>query len=169
MMKVQQLMTSEVASVTAAASLADAAQLMWERDCGFVPVVEPGSGRLRGVITDRDICMGALTQGRPLHEIPVERSMNPSPRSCSPRDDIELVEDVMRTARVRRVPVVDGSRRLVGVLSLNDIATAFARRPRQRGRPTSEDVAATLAAICEHTSARSSRGPEAAPSREAGA
>ena len=56
-MKVKELMSRNVASVSIDSVLADAARVMWEMDCGFVPVVENGGGKVVGVVTDRDVCM----------------------------------------------------------------------------------------------------------------
>ena len=61
---------------------------MWDHDCGCAPVVD-GHGRLAGIITDRDICMAAYTQGMPLEAIPVERAMSARVVSCMRGDDLE--------------------------------------------------------------------------------
>ena len=66
-MKVEQLMTKSVATCGPDKSADDAARIMWERDCGFVPITESTSNpRVIGVVTDRDLCMAAYTRGRPL-------------------------------------------------------------------------------------------------------
>ena len=70
-MKVAELMTRSVLAAHPQDSLARAAQMMWDHDCGALPVIDD-SGRVLGMITDRDVCMAAYTQGRPLAEIPVE-------------------------------------------------------------------------------------------------
>src|SRR5262245_46040910 len=63
---VHEVMTKDVRTIGPDASLADAARVMWERDCGFLPVTDRADGRLLGVITDRDACMAALMHGAPL-------------------------------------------------------------------------------------------------------
>jgi CBS domain-containing protein len=75
-MKVEQLMTRILETITPGDSLAAAARIMWERDCGRVPVVasaDDGGRRLVGMVTDRDVCMAAWTQGRPLADVAVAR------------------------------------------------------------------------------------------------
>ena len=69
-MKVQQIMTKTVSSCLPDDTTNQAARIMWERDCGFVPVVEGrASQRVVGVVTDRDICIAAYTKNRPLDQI----------------------------------------------------------------------------------------------------
>jgi CBS domain-containing protein len=120
-MLVGQVMTRNPATCRADDSLQHAAQLMWERDCGFVPVVDD-QGCVVGVVTDRDACMGAYTQGRPLWDIPVSTAMARDVCVCHPEEDIGRALDVMRRRQVRRLPVIDNLGRLLGVLSLRDAA-----------------------------------------------
>ena len=75
-MKVDLVMSKDVASCVPSETLNEAARIMWERDCGIVPVVESReSGKVVGVITDRDICIAAYTRGRPLAQIPIDEAM----------------------------------------------------------------------------------------------
>lgn len=163
-MKAEQLMTRKVVTVTDAATLADAARAMWSTDCGFLPVVGAADGRLQGVITDRDICMGAMTQGRPLHEIPVSASMcRNGLHTCEPGTPIKEVQQTMREYKIRRLPVVDSNRRILGVVSLNDLATR-SRAPKGRVPELAPaEICNTLASICERTEAlKPEAGAEAA-------
>jgi CBS domain-containing protein len=121
-MKVSELMSQAPVCCPATSNLSEPAWLMWDKDVGFVPIVDPVSGVLRGVLTDRDICMGALTKGRPLQDIPVVEVMQTNVHFCSDSDHIARAESIMRDHQIRRVPVVDGSQRVVGVVSLNDLA-----------------------------------------------
>lgn len=144
-MKVHEIMNREASVIGADDSLNRAAQLMWERDCGFLPVVD--EGRVVGVITDRDACMAAYTKGLPLAAIRVGDVMSRDVKSCGPDESLDDARERMAECQVRRLPVVaDG--RLVGVLSLNDIA--IAAHIRGRAKPTGAQVAETLAAICRH-------------------
>jgi CBS domain-containing protein len=102
-------------------SLEHAASLMWDHDCGALAVVDE-EGKLTGVITDRDICMGAYTQGRTLDSIPVAQAMAKHAIACSRSDSIESIERLMSEHQIRRVPVVEGDGRVVGMLSLADLA-----------------------------------------------
>jgi CBS domain-containing protein len=121
--------------------LTAAARRMWECDIGCVPIVD-AERRVVGMLTDRDIAMSAYTQGRALDAIPIDQAMAHKVLSCNPEDAITRAEEIMRTNKVRRLPVIDGDNRLVGILSLNDVARA-------PGHKKGNDVAATLAAICE--------------------
>lgn len=128
-MKVQQLMTRNVETCRADECLDRAAATMWERDCGVLPVVGPGNGaeRVVGMLTDRDICMAAYTQGRPLREITVATAMSKSLCSCRSTDAVEVALRIMETNQIRRLPVLDADDHLIGLLSLADIGREAAR------------------------------------------
>ncbi len=84
-----------VASCAPTDSVNVAARIMWERDCGCVPVVDHNNAVV-GMVTDRDICMGAYSQGRSLHLIQVQDVMVRPAVSCEPEDDLVTVESLMR-------------------------------------------------------------------------
>ena len=123
-MKVEQLMTRNVHTCRSHDRLQRAAQIMWEHDCGVVPVVTEGNGtgRVVGMITDRDICMAAYTQGARLQDVAVGSAMSHEVFSCRPTDSLAVALRVMRTNRVHRLPVVDQNDHVVGLLSLADVA-----------------------------------------------
>jgi CBS domain-containing protein len=147
-MNVEELMTKSVKSCGPEDSLEAAARLMWENDCGCVPITDE-QGRPLAMLTDRDVCMAALTQGRTLGEIRVNSAMSGSLHVARVRDPLSEAERQMQEFQVRRLPVVGVDGRLVGVLSMNDIAREAAReRPQRQRAVTSDDVAATLASIC---------------------
>jgi CBS-domain-containing membrane protein len=146
-MRIGQLMSQPAVTCSAEDSLHRAAQLMWDHDCGVLPVVDP-QGRTIGVITDRDVCMAAYTQGRPLHEIVVRSAMARDAFCCRTEDSLETAAKTMSEKQIRRVPVVDGEGRPIGVLSMNDLARE-ASRTRNRDSKLEHDVASTLARICE--------------------
>lgn len=150
-MRVESLMMKEVRSVFPNDPLREAARVMWERDCGFVPVVrDPESRDIVGVLTDRDICMASYTRDQPLAEISVESVMSRAVRICKPEDRLEAAEEIMREAQVRRLPVVDVANQLVGVISLSDIAREAARERVRTGNEVLESqVGETLATICQ--------------------
>jgi CBS domain-containing protein len=142
-------------------SAADApARLMWEFDCGVIPLVDR-EGRLAGVITDRDLCMAALTQDKPLREIRLSSAMPKQVFSCHTEDSVESVEQIMRDNQIRRVPVVDGEGRPVGVVAINDLARLAARAKRSG---VDRELVATLAAVCKpHGHAVQAPAPTPAP------
>jgi len=147
-MNVEELMTKSVKTCGPEDSLESAARLMWENDCGCVPITDE-QGHPLAMLTDRDICMAALTQGRTLGEIRVKRAMSGTLHAVDPREPLAKAERMMQEFQVRRLPVVDGEGRLQGLLSMNDIAREAAReRPQRQRAVTSDDVAATLASVC---------------------
>ncbi len=142
-MRVKDLMSTNLATCRPDDPLATAAQLMWERDCGVVPVTD-GAGRLLGVVTDRDACMAAYTQGRTLHAIPVEVAMARRVVTLHEDDPLPRAHELMRTHRLRRLPVVDAAHHVVGLLSLKDLALEATAKKAGNDR---QEVARTLAEI----------------------
>jgi CBS domain-containing protein len=120
-MRVKELMTSDVKSCGLDTNLAAAAKIMWEEDCGAVPVTD-AQGQVVGMITDRDICIAGATRSRGEGEIPVGDVISKTVYTCAPSDDARSALETMRHRRIRRLPVVDQSGRLNGILSLHDIA-----------------------------------------------
>ena len=102
------------------------------------------------MISDRDICMAAYTQGKSLNDIPVGVAMAHSVLSCKPGDDLALAEAMMREARIHRIPVVDKHGALLGIVSLTDIArNALSLGDSRVALGTQAEIARTLAAIRE--------------------
>ena len=122
-MRVKELMTSDVKSCSLDTNLAAAAKIMWDSDCGVVPVADE-HGRVVGVITDRDICIAAATRGRVEGEIPVQDVISKVVYTCAASDDVRQALETMRLRQVRRLPVVDQGGRLAGIVSVHDIALA---------------------------------------------
>jgi len=120
-MKVSELMTRDGATCLATDNLNRAAQIMWEHRCGSVPVVDQ-SGRVVGMVTDRDVGMAAYTQGRRLDDIAVSLAMSHPVWTCPASATAEEAESLMMAHGVHRLVVVDAEERLMGVLSLDGIA-----------------------------------------------
>lgn len=147
-MRVEKLMTKQVTSCGPEDTLERAAQLMWEGDCGCLPVCAE-NGRLVGMITDRDICMSAMFQGRPLRDLRVSDAMARQLLTCKPADSIGDVEKTLRDARVRRLPVIDDKGTLTGIIALADIVREAGRESSaEKPEVTESEVVGTLAAIC---------------------
>jgi CBS domain-containing protein len=163
-MRIDQLMSRHVQHCTPDDSLDRAAYLMWSSDCGSIPVCAgtDGSMRVIGMLTDRDICMAALFQGKSLRELRASDAMSRALCACRPSDQPADVERLMREQQIRRVPVTDSDGNLVGIVSLADLAREanLNGSPSKRGISEAE-VGDTLAAICEP----SSRAPRTAPLR----
>ena len=124
-------MTKDVKTCRPQESLNTAAQIFWDCDCGCVPVVDD-SRQVIGMLTDRDACMAAYTQGKLLREIPVSAAMNKSVHSCKPNDTIASAENLMKEKQIRRLPVIDNDGNIVGILSLNDVVERRHRNGRRR-------------------------------------
>jgi CBS domain-containing protein len=149
-MKIKSIMNRDVATCGAEDSMSLAAKHMWERDCGVVPVVDEDTNRPVGVITDRDICMAALLGDRPLSELRVRDAMSVNVCTCELEDDLKTAHSLMREHQVRRLPVVDESGLLRGIVAMNDLfVEAYSRRGPAASR-RQRDAARTLAAISEH-------------------
>lgn len=117
---VEHLMTREqVKCCSPQDTLNQAANLLWDHDCGALPVVE--DDRVIAMLTDRDICMAAYLQNRPLTDLPVSSAMSRDVYSCSAEDSLEEAQRLMQEHQVRRIPVTDDEGRLIGVVSLNDV------------------------------------------------
>lgn len=125
-MQVEQIMNRNARVCHPQDSLNKAAQIMWENSCGAVPVVDEHS-RPVGFLTDRDICMAAYTQGRLLEALSVEGAMAKKVVHCKAGDDLGSAANTMRRNGVRRLPVTDKDGKLVGLLSLDDLAHEAAR------------------------------------------
>lgn len=147
-MRVRYAMKRELGTVRPHHHLSEAARLMAENACGWLPVVDV-SGRVVGVITDRDVCMAAYTRGRALDDIAVEGAMTTNVHSIHLEDRLEDALAAMRNYRVRRMPVVDDEGVLCGMLSITDLT----RRAASSSGVQPDDIVTTLAAIGEARSA----------------
>jgi CBS domain-containing protein len=118
---VEQIMNRDAKVCQPEDSLNKAAQIMWEHRCGALPVVDK-QFRPIGFLTDRDICMGAYTQGKTLSSLRVDTAMAREVFSCKAADDLESAATTMQQKRLRRLPVLDREGKLVGLLLLDDLA-----------------------------------------------
>lgn len=145
-MKIDEVMTHDAVFCRSGDSLAHAAQLMWDYDCGCVPVVDDET-RVIGLVTDRDISMAALHANRRLADLPVTETMAKAPVTVHPQERISEALHLMSRARVRRLPVIDDAGRLAGVLSLHDLLRFAATEHRWFSGVTMREVARTLAEV----------------------
>ena len=119
-MKVYDIMSSDVQLVTPDDTIQAAAQKMAEADVGFLPVGE--NDKLVGMVTDRDIALRAVARGKNPAKTRVREIMTDKVLYCTEDEDVEEAADTMSNQKIRRLPIVDDDKRLVGVLSLGDIA-----------------------------------------------
>ena len=142
-MKVNDLMTSDPATVGPDDACASAATLMREEDCGATPVVR--DGKLVGIVTDRDIAIRAVAEGRDAKTLKVSEIMSADPITVSPDTDGDEASRLMAEHQVRRLPVVQDGH-LLGIL----VTAQLARRE------SSKAVGETIKEISEPASGRAS-------------
>lgn len=121
-MKIQDIMTRDPSSVTADATVREAAQVMKRENVGIVPVVDGQTERrLVGVVTDRDIAIRCLAEGKDgtcrVRDVMSTHDL----ATCKVNDDVENVMSAMRSEKVRRIPIVDERGSLVGIVSQADV------------------------------------------------
>jgi CBS domain-containing protein len=143
-MKISDLMTPDPITCLPSTNLAQAAALMLGGDCGILPVVE--NGKIRGVVTDRDLFIALGTRDQRPSAITVGEVMHGPLYTCSPDDDVEAVLEVMKEHAIRRVPVEGFGGTVLGIVSMNDIVLAAGARRAVRGA----EVVETLQSICSH-------------------
>lgn len=117
--KVRDVMTSEPISLQSDAPVLEAAQQM--RDCAIGDVLVMDDGRIRGMLTDRDIVVRAIAEGRDPNECTVGEICSEDVVFVGPDDDADRAVEMMRLRAVRRVPVIEGAN-VVGVVSIGDMA-----------------------------------------------
>ena len=95
---------------------------MREEDTGVVPIIEnEHSRKVIGVVTDRDLCMNVVAEGRDSRTTQVHESMTTTVVSCSPQDSVDKATELMRENQIRRIPVVDEQHQLVGIVAMADM------------------------------------------------
>jgi CBS domain-containing protein len=126
-MRVRDLMTKEPTCCTKDTPLTRVAQLMVEHDCGEIPVIEPGTGRPIGVVTDRDICCRAVAQDKDARALTAGDCMTSPCYTVAESDSLDRCCEVLEEHQIRRVPVVDASGRCCGIVAQADIARSARR------------------------------------------
>lgn len=149
-MKVKEVMSSNPKVCTLGDNLSAAAGLMWENDCGILPVVAEG-GKVVGLITDRDICMAANLKNQRLSNLAVEDVISGAVYACKAEEDIRSALEIMQENKVRRLPVIAADGTLQGILSMNDVVLK-AGEPKEKKAPELSYGAVVNAykSICQH-------------------
>jgi CBS domain-containing protein len=142
-MNVGKLMTTDVTTCGPEHTLGCAAQKMWRGDFGCIPVVD-STGRVVGIVTDRDICMATSLNGQPPGDLFVRDFMSRQVLTCHPQDRLTDALSAMRQAQVRRLPVTEADGVLVGILSLADVAKYAVEAS---GPPGMDEIGRTLGAL----------------------
>jgi CBS domain-containing protein len=141
--RVENIMTKEVSCCDPGTNAAAAADIMWARNCGSLPIVENGS--VVGIVTDRDLFIALGTSNRKAADLPVGEIMNRNLSLCGPEDDVRNALKTMGQRQVHRLVVVDNDRTLKGIVSMGDIALRAGASDL-----SNEDVVKAMKAICEH-------------------
>ena len=118
---VRDVMTPDPRTVSERDSILDAARIMRDSDTGIVPVVE--GKKVIGLITDRDIVVRAVADGKDINTVKVNEVMTKQIRSVQEDSPIDEVLGLMSSAEIRRVPVVNKSNEIVGIVSIGDLST----------------------------------------------
>jgi CBS domain-containing protein len=159
-MKVREVMTKQASFCGPDASLSQAAELMWKRKCGFLPVMGEG-GNVIGVITDRDISIALGTRNRRPSEVLVKDVVSSRLFTCTADDSVACALTTMRIEGLRRLPVIDREGALEGVLSIDDLVLK-ARENAFRNDVSYKDVEDTYKAIYGHAARARKTGSLAA-------
>lgn len=146
-MQVQDIMTKQVSYCSPGTNAAAAAEIMWTRNCGSLPIVENG-GSVVGMVTDRDLFIALGTRNLNAADLAVGEVMNRDLAICAPDDDVRDALKTMAQHQIHRLPVVDQDGALKGILSLDDIAL------RAEADGLAKDLLKTMKAICDRHNQR---------------
>jgi len=150
-MKIKDVMSRPVHSCERETNLAEVAKMMWDYDCGSIPVTT-GDRKVVGIITDRDVCIAVATKHRKAEDIVAGEILNDKKNkivfTCEPVTDIAYAMQEMLNHKVRRLPVVDEVGRLVGIVSIDDLI--MAANDTKGKSPSYVEVIKTYESICRH-------------------
>jgi len=138
-MLVKEIMQTDVATCAPETPLSAVVSAMWERDCGVLPVVD-GRGMVVGVITDRDVAMAACATPHATARMSAKDAMSHPVFSCAAEANVRTILETMAKHHVRRLPVLNPSGHLQGILSIDDIICA----PHRWDGPSTEDIVSAL-------------------------
>jgi CBS domain-containing protein len=164
-MKVKDIMTTIAQTCRSDNNLAEAAMVMWENDCGIVPVLD-GDSKVIGLVTDRDICIAAATKNKAPGDIKINEVLSSNVASCKADDDVKDALKLMQDAKIRRLPVLDDNGSLQGILSLSDVIQS-AEDSKKKNSISYKDVVTTLKSICSTEIILLTDEPEIKPKRSA--
>jgi CBS domain-containing protein len=146
-MKVKDVMMRTAATCTRETNLGAAVEILWDRNCGILPVVD-AEQKVIGVVTDRDLCIALGTRNRLPGDITVGEVTLGKVLTCAAEDDIRSALATMAQAKVRRLPVLSAAGKVEGILSMDDVAMHSATRTGKAASELSyDDVMETLKAV----------------------
>jgi CBS domain-containing protein len=139
--RVEDVMTQEVSYCVPGTNAAAAAEIMWTKNCGSIPVVDD-DGHVAGMVTDRDLFIALGTRNQRASDLTVGEIMNRDLAVCAPEDDIRGALKTMAQSQSHRLPVVDKDGVLKGILSIDDVIQ------RAEAEGLSTEVVRTMKALC---------------------
>ncbi|MEZ5345580.1 MAG: CBS domain-containing protein [Pyrinomonadaceae bacterium] len=119
-MKVEKIMTKNVGTCSTGENLGKAVFIMWQKDCGVVPVLDADE-KVIGMITDRDVCIALTSRNQRASEVLVNDLTHGNLISCSPKDSVKSVLRTMAKHKIKRLPVTGKKGNLKGIISIADI------------------------------------------------
>lgn len=119
-MKAKDIMTKNVACVQPDETVVRAAQMMKQHQCGSIPVCS--GSKVEGIVTDRDIALRCIAEGKDVNQSKVRDIMTASPATGSPEMDVNDAARLMSEKQIRRLPIIENNN-IVGILALGDIST----------------------------------------------
>ena len=140
-MKVKECMCNDICFVKSNATVSEVAKLMNDNHVGCIPVCNDQNA-VCGIVTDRDIILRTIACDKNYKQTPVSEIMTCNVCTCNENDDMKSVEEKMATNQIRRIPVCDSQNKIVGMLTLKDIAE-------NHNKLGDENVCATLEQICD--------------------
>jgi CBS domain-containing protein len=148
-MRVSSIMMRTPAACNSRVNLGAAVEILWQRNCGMLPVLDDQS-KVIGVVTDRDLCIALGTRNRLPGEVTLAEVISGKVFSCKPEDDVHVALNTMAREKVRRLPVINREGKLEGILSMDDVvghceAKTFSKTPEL----TYDDVVGTLKKVYE--------------------
>lgn len=120
-MKIKHVMTKDPTCCLPSDTAQRAASIMRDENAGVVPVIDNEARKIVGVVTDRDLCMNVVAEGRDPRTTHVQNCMTATVVSCFSQDSVEKATELMRENQIRRIPVIDEEHRLLGIVSMADI------------------------------------------------
>ena len=151
-MNVKDIMMAHVESCKSDAMLDIVATMMWKHDCGAIPVIDDDEKPV-GIITDRDIAIASVVNHKPLWEISIQDTISGRPLyTCNIYDDIRYALEIMEREKVRRLPIVNRTGQLEGILSIDDVVFYAIQNEQDRriSELSYEDAISTLKAVSKH-------------------
>lgn len=148
-MKIAEIMEKNVKTCTLNMNLETVARMMWDNDCGSVPVIDKDRKPI-GMITDRDITMSSILNHKPLWDLNVgEVTNNRKVFTCTIDDNVQSALDIMKDQKIRRLPVTSHTGEIAGILSMDDLIVAAENRSSRRKVDLSfDEVIAMLKRVC---------------------